>query len=106
MTKPAAIKTMLEEWQKLRTKINRINADADGQLEDLIATFEAKAEPINTERDRKLGTALADLQKLEAEIGTAMLAGVKSDGTITLPQIETSRALARVTLDKKREISP
>lgn len=105
MSKTSQLKLKLEEWQKLKTKVNRINAEADGQLEDLIVTFETKAEPINAERDRKLGPVLADLHKLETEIGDGMLAEVKRDGTIGIPQIETARALAQVTLDKKREIN-
>ena len=102
--KPADLKQRLEDWQKLRLKVNRINAEADGQLEDLLVTFETKAAPINAERDRKLGNVLADLQKIEDEIREAMLAQVKRDGTIGIPQIETEKALARVALDRKREI--
>ena len=103
--KAKQIEEKLKEWEKLRAKANRINKEADGQLQDLIVTFETKAEPINAERDRKLGTVLADLQKLEQEISDGMLAEVKRDGTIGIPQIETLRALAQVTLDKKREIN-
>lgn len=105
MKAETVLKQKLEDWQKLKLKANRINAEADGQLEDLIVTFETKAEPINAERDRKLGPVLADLHKLEAEIGETMLAEVKRDGTIGIPQIEAPRALAQVTLDKKREIN-
>lgn len=100
------LKAKLEEWGKAKEKANRINAAADGQLEDLLATYEAKAEPILSERDRKLGPVLADLQNLEREITNALLKEVKPDGAIGIPQLDTEKAFAQVTVDRKRKLDP
>jgi hypothetical protein len=103
MTKPE-LTAKLQEWGKLTKQRNKIEAEADGQLEDLIVTFERKAEPINAERDRKLQPFLEQLQTLENELRDEMLRNVKADGTIGIPQLETALALAQVHASSKREI--
>ena len=103
MTK-AQLTQKLQEWEKLKRQRDRIDAEADGQLEDLIVTFEKKSEPINVERDRKLQPVLDQLEELEGELRTEMLRQVKPDGTIGIPQLETEHALAQVLSTSKREI--
>lgn len=97
----------VEAWGKLKKKHDAINAAADGQLEDLLAAFEKKAEPIYAERDRKLIPVVDEMNALESEVRTELLRGVGADGSIGIPQIESSNgALAQVHIEKKREIDP
>lgn len=96
----------LRVWEKLKRKRDKIDAEADGQLEDLLATYEKKAEPINAERDRKLQTVVEEMTALENELRGEMLRQVKPDGTIGIPQLETPLALAQVQATSKREIDP
>ncbi len=102
--KPKDLTTKLEAWEKLKKQRDRIDADADGQLEDLLVTFERKADPINSDRDRKLQPVLDKMATLENELRDEMLRQIKPDGTIGIPQIETTLALAQVHAASKREI--
>lgn len=102
--KPKDLTAKLEAWEKLKLKRDRIDAEADGQLEDLLVTYEKKAEPINIDRDRKLQPVLDQMQAIENELRDEMTRAIKSDGTIGIPQIETARALAQVQATSKREI--
>ena len=104
MTK-TQLSAKLEAWSKASRKRLKIEKDRENQLQTLIDTYEKKAEPINAQADRQLDPIMEDLHTLEADIRTAMLAGVKPDGSIEIPQIENQFALAQVTIDKKREIN-
>src|SRR5205085_2145564 len=104
MLKPKELIARLEAWEKLKKQRDRIDANADGQIEDLLSTYERKAEPINTERERKLEPVVSQMEMIESEIREAMLRQIKPDGTIGLPQLETEHALAQVLIDKRREI--
>ena len=76
------------------------------QLETLLDTYERKAEPINSDADRKLAPILEQMQELEKEIQTGMLAAIKPDGSVPIAQLETPKALAQVHTNGKREIDP
>ncbi len=104
MATPKDLTAKLSAWEKLKKQRDRVDAAADGQLEDLLTTFEKKAEPINTERDRRLQPILEQMDAIESDIRAEMLRSVKPDGTIGIPQLETPGALALVCIDKKREI--
>lgn len=101
-----ALTSKLENWERLKKQRDKIDAEADGQLEDLLATYEKKAEPIATERDRKLQPVLEKMTALENEIRADMMREIKADGSIGIPQIETKGALAQVLGSSKREIDP
>jgi len=94
----------LEAWEKLKKQRDRVDAAADGQLEDLLVTYEKKAEPINSERDRKLQPIVDQMTSLEEELRAEMIRQIKPDGTIGIPQLETTLALAQVLATSKREI--
>lgn len=94
----------LEAWEKLKRQRDKVDATADGQLEDLLVTYEKKAEPINSERDRKLQPIVDQMNTLEEELRAEMLRQIKPDGTIGIPQLETTLALAQVLATSKREI--
>ena len=102
--KPKELTAKLEAWEKLKKQRDRVDAAADGQLEDLLVTYEKKAEPINSERDRKLQPIVDQMNTLEEELRAEMLRQIKPDGTIGIPQLETSLALAQVLATSKREI--
>lgn len=104
MSTKAQLTQKLLDWEKLKKQRDRIDAEADGQLDDLLVTFERKAEPINVERDRKLQPVLERLEELETAIRAEMLRNVKSDGSFGIPQLETEHALAQVLTSSKREI--
>ena len=104
MTK-AELTTALEDWARNKKRADSITAAADKKLEPHLLAYEKKAEPINAERDEKLAKPLAEMERLELEIRTAMLAQVTADGTAPAA-IETDTAVAQVTVDRKREIDP
>jgi hypothetical protein len=106
MTKPKLI-AELAEWTRLKKKLDAINTEADGQLEDLLVTFEKKAEPIYAERDRKAGAIIDEMNRIETDVRGELLRQVKPDGAIGIPQLESENGgLAQVLVDKKREIDP
>ena len=96
----------LEEWQQLKRREQRIHAEADGQLDDLVVTFERKAAPINLDRERKLVAVIDQMTAIENQLRDEMLRQIKPDGTIGIPQLETTLALAQVHASSKREIDP
>ncbi len=102
--KPKDLTLKLEAWEKLKKQRDRTDAQADAQLDDLLVTFEKKAEPINSERDRRLQPIVDQMNTIEEELRAEMLRQIKTDGTIGIPQLETANALAQVFTDKKREI--
>lgn len=102
--KKAELTAKLLAWEKLKRQRDRIDQEADSQLEDLIVTFEKKAEPINTERERQLQPVLEKLEALENELRAELLREINADGTIGIPQLETKNALAQVLASSKREI--
>lgn len=102
--KPKDLTLKLEAWEKLKKQRDRADAQADALIEDLLVTFEKKAEPINSERDRRLQPIVDQMNTIEEELRAEMLRQIKTDGTIGIPQLETDNALAQVFTDKKREI--
>lgn len=105
MTK-AQLKEKFERWTTLSRKRQKIETDRRNQLETLLETYEKKAEPINAEANRQLDVFMDELLTLESEIGAEMLASVKPDGKIDIPQLDNKFGLAQVITDKKRHIDP
>jgi hypothetical protein len=101
---PAKLKENVEAWAKLRQQREKIEAQTDGQLEDLFGTFEKKAEPIYTARDRKLDPIIEEMDRLEATIREELLGQLKANRP--LPQIESTSAIAQVFVERRREIDP
>jgi len=100
----AALTEKLKTWQSLALRQQKIEAERAVQLETLLDTYERKAQPINEDADRKLDPILEQMQTLEKEIETAMLAGIKADGSVPIAQLETPKAIAQVHTSGKREI--
>lgn len=104
MTKPE-LAAALELWAKKKKSVDKINADAERELEPFLQAYEKKAEPIITARDATLSPLLAELETLEKQIGRELLSLVTADGTAPAP-LTTKNAIGQVNVDRKREIAP
>lgn len=110
MKKPnkAEIAEKLEEWAANEKKRLKIEAQHDIDIEPHVTRYQRAVGPITEERDRKLAPIAEKKKHLEAEIMSALEAGIdRETGKIALPQVEADRAVARVAASEgNRVIDP
>jgi hypothetical protein len=98
--------TLLRKWQKHAERQLEIERRRDEELQPLRERFDKQAEPIVAAAEKELAPVLAMLADLDNEIRTALLTAIRPDGTVAIPNVEAKAAIAEVTIDQKREISP
>jgi hypothetical protein len=100
------LEKLLRRWECAAVQKLQIEATRDDKLRPFRERFDKDSAPAVAAADSLLAPIVAKLQELENELTIALLAAIKADGTIPIPQLLAKHAIAEVTVDQKREISP
>lgn len=105
-TSKKLITEKLEQWGRLAQRQKQIVEKRDRELQPHKEQYEAACAAIVDAADEKLRPLQNQMATLAGELEVELLAGVKPDGTIAIPQLAVDAAIAQVIPTPTREISP
>ncbi len=103
-TKQKEVEQLLAEWSERQAAYKRVTAKRDRMLQPLREVFDASANPINEHAAAKLRPLEEEINALEKQIKSAMLAEAEANGSVS--RISSSTAVAEISTTSRREINP
>lgn len=103
-TKQKEVEQLLAQWYERQSVHARITAKRDRAMLPLREAFDASAKPITEQAAAKLRPIEEEINALEKQIKSAMLAEAEANGSVS--RISTSTAVAEISTTSRREINP